>query len=93
MGRKHVGLRNGPTEGGARLRAFDRDNIRRSACLEMGKTFTTLNMPPMSFLGVVTKAGFINKTATVAVSRWVIDAKTGKVRHDRQHDDVSQTQY
>ena len=42
-------------------------------------------MPPMSFLGVVTKAGFMNKTATVAVSRWVIDAKTGKVRHHRKH--------
>ncbi len=42
-------------------------------------------MPPMSFLGVVTKAGFMNKTATVTVSRWVIDAKTGKVRHDRCH--------
>ena len=41
-------------------------------------------MPPMSFLGVVTKSGFMNKTATVAVSRWVVDAKTGKVRRDRQ---------
>lgn len=40
-------------------------------------------MPPMSFFGVVTKAGFMNKTATVTVSRWVIDAKTGKVRHDQ----------
>jgi small subunit ribosomal protein S17 len=49
----------------------------------MGTRFTTLNMPPMSFLGVVAKAGFMNKTATVAVSRWVVDAKTGKVRHDR----------
>jgi hypothetical protein len=37
----------------------------------------------MSFFGVVTKAGFMNKTATVTVSRWVIDAKTGKVRHDQ----------
>jgi hypothetical protein len=34
----------------------------------------------MSFLGVVTKAGFMNKTATVTVSRWVIDKRTGKVR-------------
>jgi len=32
----------------------------------------------MSFFGVVTKAGFMNKTATVTVSRWVIDIKTGK---------------
>jgi hypothetical protein len=74
-------------QGCARLGAFDRENIRlnirRSASLEMGTRFTTLNMPPMSFLGVVTKAGFMNKTATVAVSRWVIDAKTGKVRCDR----------
>ena len=88
-GRKHVGIRNRPTEGCARLHAFDRENIRnnirRSASLEMGTRFTTLNMPPMSFLGVVTKSGFMNKTATVAVSRWVIDAKTGKVRHGRQH--------
>jgi len=35
-------------------------------------------MPPMSFLGLVTKAGFMKKTATVTVSRWVIDKKTGK---------------
>ncbi|KAH9994545.1 hypothetical protein BJV74DRAFT_831114 [Russula compacta] len=35
-------------------------------------------MPPMSFFGVVTKAGFMNKTVTVSVSRWVIDKKTGK---------------
>jgi small subunit ribosomal protein S17 len=34
----------------------------------------------MSFFGIVTKAGFMNKTATVTVSRWVIDIKTGKVR-------------
>ena len=61
------------------------DNIRRSASLEKGTRFTTLSMPPMSFLGVVTKAGFMNKTATVTVPRWVIDAKTGKVRHDHQH--------
>ncbi|KAF8167782.1 polyamine transporter 1 [Crassisporium funariophilum] len=35
-------------------------------------------MPPMSFNGVVTKAGFMNKTATVTVSRWVIHQLTGK---------------
>jgi hypothetical protein len=56
----------------------DRANIRQSVT-----RFTTPNMPPMSFFGVVTKAGFMNKTATVTVSRWVIDAKTGKVRHDQ----------
>jgi ribosomal protein S17 len=38
-------------------------------------------MPPISFFGLVTKAGFMDKTATVTVSRWVFDAKTGKVRH------------
>jgi small subunit ribosomal protein S17 len=41
-------------------------------------------MPPMSLLGVVTKAGFMNKTATVVVSRWAIDTKTGKVRRRRR---------
>ncbi|KAI0267276.1 hypothetical protein BC834DRAFT_870583 [Gloeopeniophorella convolvens] len=35
-------------------------------------------MPPMSFSGLVTKVGFMNKTATVTVSRWVIDKRTGK---------------
>ena len=46
-------------------------------------------MPPMSFLGVVTKAGFMNKTATVTVSRWVIDKRTGKVCDDQ----TSNTQF
>jgi len=32
----------------------------------------------MSFLGIVSKAGFMNKTATVTVSRWAIVPKTGK---------------
>ncbi|PPQ67082.1 hypothetical protein CVT25_005683 [Psilocybe cyanescens] len=35
-------------------------------------------MPPMSFHGVVTKAGYMNKTVTVTVSRWVIHKLTGK---------------
>ncbi|KAG6862415.1 hypothetical protein C0995_011855 [Termitomyces sp. Mi166 len=35
-------------------------------------------MPPMAFTGVVTKAGFMNKTVTVTVSRWVIHKLTGK---------------
>ncbi|KAF8912980.1 hypothetical protein CPB84DRAFT_1670677 [Gymnopilus junonius] len=35
-------------------------------------------MPPMSFHGIVTKAGFMNKTVTVTVSRWVIHKLTGK---------------
>ncbi|TFK36829.1 hypothetical protein BDQ12DRAFT_685946 [Crucibulum laeve] len=35
-------------------------------------------MPPMAFNGIVTKAGFMNKTATVTVSRWVIHKITGK---------------
>ncbi|PFH54781.1 hypothetical protein AMATHDRAFT_120340, partial [Amanita thiersii Skay4041] len=35
-------------------------------------------MPPMAFQGIVTKAGFMNKTATVTVSRWVLHKVTGK---------------
>ncbi|KAF8634414.1 hypothetical protein AX15_000865 [Amanita polypyramis BW_CC] len=35
-------------------------------------------MPPMAFRGVVTKAGFMNKTVTVSVSRWVLHKLTGK---------------
>lgn len=50
-----------------------------------------LNMPPMSFLGVVTKAGFMNKTATVTVSRWVIDKRTGKVCDDDQTSNTAST--
>ena len=37
-------------------------------------------MPPMAFNGIVTKAGFMQKTATVTVSRWVMHKLTGKVR-------------
>jgi len=43
----------------------------------------------MSFLGVVTKAGFMNKTATVTVSRWVIDKRTGKVCDDQTSNTAS----
>ncbi|KAG6818036.1 hypothetical protein H0H87_009191 [Tephrocybe sp. NHM501043] len=32
----------------------------------------------MAFNGIVTKAGFMNKTVTVTVSRWVIHKLTGK---------------
>ncbi|KXN83918.1 30S ribosomal protein S17 [Leucoagaricus sp. SymC.cos] len=35
-------------------------------------------MPPMAFQGIVTKVGFMNKTATVTVSRWVLHKITGK---------------
>ncbi|PCH32959.1 nucleic acid-binding protein [Wolfiporia cocos MD-104 SS10] len=35
-------------------------------------------MPPMAFTGVVTKVGFMNKTATVTVSRWIMHPRTGK---------------
>jgi hypothetical protein len=45
----------------------------------------SLTMPPMSFVGVVTKAGFMKKTATVTVSRWVIDKRTGKVGGDQSN--------
>lgn len=37
-------------------------------------------MPPMAFRGVVTKAGCMNKTATITVSRFIIHKLTGKVR-------------
>ncbi|KAH8998042.1 hypothetical protein EDB92DRAFT_1837568 [Lactarius akahatsu] len=51
-------------------------------------------MPPMSFVGVVTKAGFMKKTATVTVSRWVIDKRTGKrISQDKKflvHDERNQ---
>ncbi|KAI6153721.1 hypothetical protein BKA82DRAFT_4093335 [Pisolithus tinctorius] len=35
-------------------------------------------MPPMAFTGTVTKVGWMNKTATVTVSRFVIHKVTGK---------------
>ncbi|KAI0321498.1 hypothetical protein OF83DRAFT_1051085 [Amylostereum chailletii] len=37
-------------------------------------------MPPMTLNGIVSKCGFMNKTATVTVSRWVVHDKTGKVQ-------------
>jgi small subunit ribosomal protein S17 len=33
----------------------------------------------MTFTGIVTKVGFMNKTATVTVPRFVIHKRTGKV--------------
>ncbi|KIK07424.1 hypothetical protein K443DRAFT_673343 [Laccaria amethystina LaAM-08-1] len=51
-------------------------------------------MPPMTLSGIVTKAGFMNKTATVTVSRWVEHKLTGKriVRSKKYlvHDEVNQ---
>lgn len=35
-------------------------------------------MPPMAFMGLVTKVGCMNKTATVTVSRWVVHPRTNK---------------
>ncbi|KAJ7275163.1 hypothetical protein B0H12DRAFT_1066110 [Mycena haematopus] len=35
-------------------------------------------MPPLALRGVVTKVGFMNKTATVLVSRWAVHKATGK---------------
>ncbi|EIM87485.1 nucleic acid-binding protein, partial [Stereum hirsutum FP-91666 SS1] len=35
-------------------------------------------MPPMALTGIVTKAGFMNKTATVTVSRFVVHKTTRK---------------
>jgi len=37
-------------------------------------------MPPMAFKGLVTKAGYMNKTVTVTVSRFVVHRTTKKVR-------------
>ncbi|KAF9813953.1 hypothetical protein IEO21_05389 [Rhodonia placenta] len=50
-------------------------------------------MPPMAFTGLVTKVGFMSKTATVTVSRWVTHPRTGKrlerskkyLTHDEQN--------
>ncbi|GJE87272.1 30S ribosomal protein S17, mitochondrial [Phanerochaete sordida] len=36
-------------------------------------------MPPMAFTGIVTKVGFMHKTATVTVSRRVAHPLTGKM--------------
>ncbi|KAJ7125700.1 nucleic acid-binding protein [Mycena crocata] len=35
-------------------------------------------MPPLALRGVVTKVGFMKKTATVVVSRWAVHKLTGK---------------
>jgi len=37
-----------------------------------------VNMPPLAMTGLVTKAGFMNKTATVTVSRILVHNRTGK---------------
>ncbi|KJA25743.1 hypothetical protein HYPSUDRAFT_37198 [Hypholoma sublateritium FD-334 SS-4] len=51
-------------------------------------------MPPMSFNGIVTKVGFMKKTATVTVSRWVVHNLTGKrIERSRKflvHDELNQ---
>jgi hypothetical protein len=36
-------------------------------------------MPPLALRGVVSKVGFMRKTATVVVSRWAVHKMTGKV--------------
>jgi hypothetical protein len=84
-GRKHVGARNGPTERAVHgyVRVIGMISDVRHPFRNRKPDSQLSTMPPMSFLGVVTKSGFMNKTATVAVSRWVVDAKTGKVRYDR----------
>ncbi|KAF7347936.1 Polyamine transporter 1 [Mycena venus] len=35
-------------------------------------------MPPLALRGVVSKVGFMRKTATVVVSRWAVHKMTGK---------------
>ncbi|TFY71769.1 hypothetical protein EVG20_g1227 [Dentipellis fragilis] len=48
----------------------------------------------MSLSGLVTKVGFMNKTATVTVSRWVVHKQTGKrlIRSKKflVHDEMNQ---
>ncbi|KAI1795487.1 nucleic acid-binding protein [Ganoderma leucocontextum] len=51
-------------------------------------------MPPMSLIGQVTKVGYMNKTATITVSRYIYHARTGK-RIERSkkyltHDETNQ---
>ena len=36
-------------------------------------------MPPITMQGVVTKVGYMNKTATVTVTRWIMHPRTRKV--------------
>ncbi|KAI0743170.1 hypothetical protein C8Q80DRAFT_1273709 [Daedaleopsis nitida] len=54
-------------------------------------------MPPMSLVGQVTKVGYMSKTATVTVSRFVVHPKTGK-RLERSkkylaHDETNQLRH
>jgi small subunit ribosomal protein S17 len=42
-------------------------------------------MPPMALTGVVTKVGYMNKTATVTIPRYVIHKITGKVHFPSTH--------
>ena len=41
--------------------------------------YSYTDMPPLRLTGIVTKAGFMNKTVTVTVSRWKTHSKTLKV--------------
>lgn len=50
-----------------------------TATLSTGKIASEPLMPPMTLKGIVTKVGVMKKTATVTVSRWVIQKQTGKV--------------
>ncbi|KII93809.1 hypothetical protein PLICRDRAFT_171516 [Plicaturopsis crispa FD-325 SS-3] len=51
-------------------------------------------MPPLQLTGIVTKAGYMNKTVTVTVKRWIEHSKTGKrvPRHKKYltHDEANQ---
>ncbi|EMD41289.1 hypothetical protein CERSUDRAFT_61365 [Gelatoporia subvermispora B] len=51
-------------------------------------------MPPLALTGLVTKAGFMTKTATVTVSRILVHNRTGKRLERSQkylvHDEASQ---
>lgn len=59
---------------------FDRPAPRGVFIFVLTFTPTLLcKMPPMAFRGLVTKVGFMDKTATVTVTRWVAHKLTTKV--------------
>jgi hypothetical protein len=50
-----------------------------SSIVSSNSFYNLPTMPPMALTGIVTKAGCMQKTATVTVSRHVIHKLTGKV--------------
>lgn len=60
-------------------RSADKSVRRLSHTTNCRTTALVAAMPPMAFTGSVSKVGFMNKTATVTVSRFVTHPKVGKV--------------